>query len=547
MVIETARNPSRSSVLHLRHYPQRALDRFLNRDLPAGWRIELRSGWPLLFLPLLLVIQLLGPSPIWIALLVSLIVLYAISYVWIRNLNQQIYFERRREGAMLVVGDALQERFVVRNESSLPLHWLEFADSSRLPGYNPRQVVSCGGGSSYQWRAEAHCTQRGVFRLGPHTLRTGDPFGLFSLEIRDSRSESLLVYPRVAHIPALELPRGNLSGQDRRRRAYSGSERSQAVRAYRPGDSLRYVHWPISARQGELIVTDVETEPSGDLWIILDLNRLVQSGEAESSSLETGIILAASVAAELLGGGDRRSVGLLGALATEASGSQSTVEDSTDGQQYVEDGLDGGDSGAWSEVGMQNRASSPASLLVDVPPQPGKGQVWRILAALAPVQAGDLSLGQLLRRSRGLLSAGPTVLVITSDIGEGVQDWTAELLHLRRGGVAASVLAVTPAATDAADDGETGEGDTAATSRDSQPVTFPVELLAEESIPNPFRSTDETQAHLIDILSRYEIPVQFLQAGTRLMPALTYRRTRTILRTTPSGGVVAQEIEEVVG
>ena len=231
MVIETARNPSRSSVLHLRHYPQRALDRFLNRDLPAGWRIELRSGWPLLFLPLLLVIQLLGPSPIWIALLVSLIVLYAISYAWIRNLNQQIYFERRREGAMLVVGDALQERFVVRNESSLPLHWLEFADSSRLPGYNPRQVVSCGGGSSYQWRAEAHCTQRGVFRLGPHTLRTGDPFGLFSLEIRDSRSESLLVYPRVAHIPALELPRGNLSGQDRRRRAYSGSERSQAVRA----------------------------------------------------------------------------------------------------------------------------------------------------------------------------------------------------------------------------------------------------------------------------------------------------------------------------
>ena len=312
MVIETARNPSRFTVLQLRHYPQRALDRFLNRDLPAGWRIELRSGWPLLFLPLLLVMQLLGPSPIWIALLVSLIVLYAISYAWIRNLNQQIFFERRREGAMLVVGDALQERFVVRNESGLPLHWLEFADSSRLPGYNPRQVVSCGGGSSYQWRAEAHCTQRGVFRLGPHTLRTGDPFGLFSLEIRDSRSESLLVYPRVAHIPALELPRGNLSGQDRRRRAYSGSERSQAVRAYRPGDSLRYVHWPISARQGELIVTDVETEPSGDLWIVLDLNRLVQSGEAESSSLETGIILAASVAAELLGGGDRRSVGLPG-------------------------------------------------------------------------------------------------------------------------------------------------------------------------------------------------------------------------------------------
>ncbi|MYJ80006.1 MAG: hypothetical protein F4047_18130, partial [Caldilineaceae bacterium SB0670_bin_27] len=205
-----------------------ALERLLNRHLPAGWRIELRNGWPLLFIPLLLFMQLLGPSPIWVALLISLAGLYAVSYLWVRNQVLQLFFERHREGAMLVVGDSLQERFVIRNDSTLPLHWLEFADRSLLPGYNPRQVVSCGGGSSYQWRAEAHCTQRGVFRLGPHTLRTGDPFGFFSLEVVDTRSESLLVYPRVAHIPPLALPRGSLSGQDRRRRAHTGSERSQA-------------------------------------------------------------------------------------------------------------------------------------------------------------------------------------------------------------------------------------------------------------------------------------------------------------------------------
>ena len=547
MVTETARNSSQSSILTFHQIPLQALDRYLNRDLPAGWRIELRSGWPFLFVPLLLFMQLLGPSPIWIALLVSLVGLYAISYAWVRNQIGQVHFERRREGAMLVVGDALQERFFVRNESSLPLHWLEFADRSRLPGYNPRQVVSCGGGSSYQWRAEAHCTQRGVFRLGPHTLRTADPFGLFSLEISDARSESLLVYPRVAHIPQLELPRGNLSGQDRRRRAYSGSERSQAVRAYRPGDSLRYVHWPISARQGELVVTDVETEPSGDLWIVLDVNRAVQSGEAESNTLETGVVLAASAAAEFLSGGERRSVGLLAATAADAIPQQNSVRFSAGSQEFTDSGPDGSDSDALNDFGMQDRRSSPASHLVDVPPQPGKGQVWRILAALAPVQPGDLSLAQLLRRSRGLFSAGQTVLVITSDIGEGVQDWTAELLHLRRGGVSASVLAVTPASPEESNDDHADEQDTETESPDDQPMTQLQGHLAAEVNANPFTSTDEAQANLIDVLTRHEIPVQFLQAGTRLAPALTYRRTRTILRTTPSGGVVAQEVEEVVG
>ncbi|MXY93646.1 MAG: DUF58 domain-containing protein [Caldilineaceae bacterium SB0664_bin_27] len=524
-----------------------ALERLLNRHLPAGWRIELRNGWPLLFIPLLLFMQLLGPSPIWVALLISLAGLYAVSYLWVRNQVLQLFFERHREGAMLVVGDSLQERFVIRNDSTLPLHWLEFADRSLLPGYNPRQVVSCGGGSSYQWRAEAHCTQRGVFRLGPHTLRTGDPFGFFSLEVVDTRSESLLVYPRVAHIPPLALPRGSLSGQDRRRRAHTGSERSQAVRAYQPGDSLRHVHWPTSAKQGELVVTDVETEPSGDLWIVLDVNRLVQSGSGEESSLETGIVLAASVAAEFLSGGERRSVGLLAAPAAVASLFETDEATAFDQQILPESGAAGNDSGALSSNGEGSRVQNSSSLLVDVPPQPGKGQVWRILAALAPVNAGDLPLGELLRRSRGLFSGGQTVLAITPDIVDGVEDWTAELLHLRRAGVPASVLAVTPAAGVAEDNPAAGESTSEIQPDESLADSLTQDHLGDDPESDSALTSEEAQANLIDILARYEIPLRFLQAGTRLAPALTYRRTRTVLRTTPSGGVVAHEIEEEVG
>lgn len=538
---------SRSSVRSRRLNPQEAIDRLLNRNVPAGWRIELRSAWPLFFIPLLIFMQLLGPSPIWVALLISLVGLYAVSFAWVRNQVQQFHFERRREGTMLVVGDALQERFVVHNESPLPLHWLEFADSSRLPGYNPRQVVSCGSGSSYQWRAEAQCTQRGVFRLGPHTLRTGDPFGLFGLEFADTRSESLLVYPRVAHIPELDLPRGSYSGQDRRRRAYSGSERAQAVRAYQPGDSLRHVHWPISARQGELIVTDVETEPSGDLWIVLDVNRLVQSGQGDESTLETSIVLAASVSAEFLGGGERRAVGLLAAPEAEISSQGLDWHGAASEEQRQENGTVGSLEAAWAGNGEMSRREHPQSTLVDVPPQPGKGQVWRILAALAPVQAGDLSLDELLRRGRGIFSAGQTVLAITSDIGDGVQNWTAELLHLRRAGVPASVIAVTPASQDSGIPPETAEKNVEEQPLESTGFIPSLERQVEAAHETPQDMSEVAQANLVDILARYEIPLRFIQAGARLTPALTYRRTRTILRTTPSGGVVVHEVEEEVG
>ena len=163
---------------------------------------------------------------------------------------------------------------------------------------------------------------------------------------------------------------------------------------------------------------------------------------------------------------------------------------------------------------------SPSPLLVDVPPQPGKGQVWRILAALAPVQAGDLSLEELLRRSRGTFSAGQTVLAITSDIGDGVRDWIGELLHLRQGGVPSSVLAVSPSSTlsyKMPEDAETG-GESQSPSSHEDAV--PQDILKEESESVPNAITHEAQANLADILARYEIPLRLMQAGAPLTPRI---------------------------
>ena len=447
-----------------------AIIRYLNRNLPTDQQIQPRLLWPLYLCPWLLLVHLLNPSPIWILLIVTLLGVYAAAYLWVRRQAGTIRLERRRRGTMLVAGDSLQEEFVLYNEGVLPLLWLEFDDDSYLPGYNPSQVVSCGANQKYTWRADATCEQRGVFRLGPHRLSTGDPFGLFRVEVQGRGSEALLVYPRVAQLPPMELPRGALVGRDRRRRPLAGDDRSPVVRGYRPGDSLRHIHWPSTAHRGELMVSEVEAEPSGDLWIVLDLNAAAHRGSGPSSTLEYGIVLAASLTAELLSSGDRRAVGLLAA------------------------------------------GSGPSGLLsVAVPPQPGKGHLWQILAALAPAQIGDTPLDALLRHNRDLLGRGQTVVVISPDLTETSALWMAELLHLRRAGVVGSALLVTPAAVDA----RAGEA--------------------------------QVEEVLRELLTRHEISAQFLQAGTPLRASLTYRRRRTILRTTPTGGVVSQEVEEEVG
>jgi uncharacterized protein (DUF58 family) len=472
------RPPAPTHSAPLRAPLRAAITRFLNRELPPDQQIQPRLLWPLYLCPWLLLIHLLNPSPIWVLLIITLLGVYAAAYFWVRRQAGTIRLERRRRGTMLVAGDSLQEEFVLHNEGILPLIWLEFDDDSYLPGYNPSQVVSCGANQKYTWRAEATCEQRGVFRLGPHRLTAGDPFGLFRVEVQGRGSEALLVYPRVAQLPPMELPRGALVGRDRRRRPLPGDDRSAVVRGYRAGDSLRHIHWPSTAHRGELMVSEVEAEPSGDLWIVLDLNAGAHRGSGPTSTLEYAIVMAASLTAELLSGGDRRAVGLLAA------------------------------------------GTGPDGLLsVAVPPQPGKGHLWQILAALAPAQTGDTPLDALLRHNRGLLGRGQTVVVITPDLrrpepSEGTETsalWMAELLHLRRAGVVGSALLVTPAEAD--------------------------EREGEERVEEVLR----------ELLIRHEISAQFLQAGTPLRTSLTYRRRRTVLRTTPTGGVISREVEEEVG
>jgi uncharacterized protein (DUF58 family) len=471
-----------------------------NHGLPARSRITPAIRWPLYFLPWLILLQLIDPNPIWMALLVSVVGFYGAGYAWVATQARTVYVERKREGAILVAGDSLGEEFVLVNMGTLPVLWAELQDESFLPGYRPDMVVSCGIRASYRWRTEVHCKQRGVFRLGPHQVLLGDPFGLFRLRIRDDRSESLLVYPRVAYLPPIKLPRGIAVGRNRQRRPLGGSLRSTSVRDYLPGDSLRHIHWSTTAHRGILTVTELELEPSGDLWIVLDLNRNRHSGEGERSTLEYSIVLAASLAAELLSGGERRAVGL---LAVGQRGAMETM---------------------WSKDSTTGEAEEQTILLS---PQSGKAQLWQILSALAPVQAGNLELSRILHSSRDVFGRGRTVIVITPapvrstsggvDISQNGntgdaddQDWIAELVHLQRSGLTSSVLLVTPAEAD--------QSETASAVHNLQAV-----------------------------LAQQGIAVQSLGAGIPLPPALTYRRRRTVMRTTPTGGVVTYDVEEEVG
>ncbi|HEX7599386.1 MAG TPA: DUF58 domain-containing protein, partial [Polyangia bacterium] len=274
-------------------------------------RLSIRQRLPFAIFPILLLWYLVRPSPVVALSAAAVGLLLLLSYLWTRTMAQNITGGRHLRYAALQVGDELEEQITLKNESALPLMWAEFVDHSNLPGYTVSSVRSADNSSTTEWRANTICTRRGVFTLGPWDLLLGDPFGLFRVCQTYLHKNDILVYPPLAPLPRRLLPRGQVLGEQRPLHQPLRAETQDAftARPYQPGDPLRHIHWPITARHDAPYVKVFEPEDASTVWLIADLDATVQTGQGADSSLETMILLLASLASELLR--QRMAVGLL--------------------------------------------------------------------------------------------------------------------------------------------------------------------------------------------------------------------------------------------
>ncbi|MCL7451873.1 MAG: DUF58 domain-containing protein [Anaerolineae bacterium] len=211
-------------------------------------------------------------------LLTALLIL---SFLWAWTGIQWVDVERHTRTSRSQVGKMAEERLVVRNRSIIPKLWVEVRDESTLPNHYVSRVVSpLGARKTYAWTLQTRCVQRGRFRLGPLTVSSGDPFGLFqrTRDLVEPRPSTIIVYPPTVDLVSFAPLIGVLPGGDtmRRRTPYVTTNVS-GVRDYAPGDSFNRIHWPSSARTGRLISKEFELDPTADVWLFLDLERGAQA------------------------------------------------------------------------------------------------------------------------------------------------------------------------------------------------------------------------------------------------------------------------------
>ena len=165
-----------------------------------------------------------------------------------------------------------------------------------LPSMRPGQV------QEVQYTVRSH--SRGVHRIGPLGVRVRDPFGLTLRTAAVSGDAELVVLPRVLPLPAgRSLGSGmGAEGSVPHMVALHGED-DQTVREYRDGDDLRRIHWPATARTGELMVRQEDRPAKRRAVLVLDSRSSGHGGSGRNSSLEWCVTTAASVTAHVVDAG----------------------------------------------------------------------------------------------------------------------------------------------------------------------------------------------------------------------------------------------------
>jgi len=149
----------------------------------------------------------------------------------------------------------------------------------------------------------------GIRQLEKPQVIATSVLGGYRVSVPSTQALSVSTLPLRAGFEAVDsVPRpAGLVGLHRSRRPGEGTELA-GVRPFRTGDRLRRINWSVSARTRELHVTSTWSDRDTEVVILLDTGGEVGISEGidgRSSSLDTAVRAAASIAEHYLRHGDR--------------------------------------------------------------------------------------------------------------------------------------------------------------------------------------------------------------------------------------------------
>ncbi|HHZ19105.1 MAG TPA: DUF58 domain-containing protein [Firmicutes bacterium] len=232
--------------------------------------------------------------------------------LWVRRANrivgEKIVVQVDTLHSKGFVGDDLFLTLKVANPTGFPVFWCTVRQSfpEGIGGFCQRWALALDAREKKELKVGFRGQRRGIFPVPDVRLTHGDAWGITEKSRDFKFTEQIIIYPAISPVAEEWIERHLPLG---RQKIIFGLHEDQArlrgCREYRPGDSMKRIHWPSSARTGRLQAKDWETTLNSEIGIFLNLAEEDYPAADWFRLAELGIECAASLVVHLYNRGEK--------------------------------------------------------------------------------------------------------------------------------------------------------------------------------------------------------------------------------------------------
>ncbi|HHW48127.1 MAG TPA: DUF58 domain-containing protein [Clostridiaceae bacterium] len=178
----------------------------------------------------------------------------------------------------VIKGDTIHYSLSISNESILMFPYVRaiFYGTSAILGMQfPEKSFSLPPFGKIDLSFKLKCNYRGNYEIGIKLIEIGDLLGMFKIKCKIKSPMQLTVYPKIINLEKMLLSSDSPTecNSNKNNTLFEDFLTILDIRKYAYGDSLKRVHWKLTAKAGELMVKKFQHTSEKETYLILDLKK----------------------------------------------------------------------------------------------------------------------------------------------------------------------------------------------------------------------------------------------------------------------------------
>ncbi len=210
-------------------------------------------------------------------LLYTMLLLPVVSVAYMLVIYLRFKYGQELDKKFVTKGDKVNFIFSINNEDFFIYPYLKISFyGSNTIFENQFQVKSFSlppfSGRNYAF--ELQCNYRGNYEIGINSVEMEDFFGLLKFKYNVGEPKYVTVYPRIVYLEKFHLKTDFMSEAHSILNTRDEDMTTVSdVRKYQYGDSLKRIHWKLTARAQEVMVKKFQSTSETNTLMLLDLQK----------------------------------------------------------------------------------------------------------------------------------------------------------------------------------------------------------------------------------------------------------------------------------